>query len=67
MFASVHVVLPVPDLAPAEAIRAAPAPFRRGGKGDVPGAWLAFHDETADIRAVHPTAFVVTRDEGREP
>ncbi|MCJ2044032.1 hypothetical protein MKK58_05725 [Methylobacterium sp. J-078] len=65
MFASVYVILPVMDLAPAEAIRASLAPFQRGGKGDVPDKWLAFHDETAEVRTIHLTKFVFTREEGR--
>ena len=65
MFASVYVILPLSDLAPAEAIRASLAPFQRGSKGDVPDEWLAFHDETAEVRAVHLTEFVFTREEGR--
>ncbi|TXN03744.1 hypothetical protein FV222_08225 [Methylobacterium sp. WL103] len=65
MFASVYVILPVSDLAPAEAIRASLAPFQRGGKGDVPDDWLAFHDETAEVRTIHLTEFIFTREEGR--
>ncbi|MCJ2021868.1 hypothetical protein MKK84_31415 [Methylobacterium sp. E-065] len=65
MFSLVHVILPVSELAPAEAIRASLAPFQRGGKGDVPDEWLAFHDETDEVRALHRTAFTFTREEGR--
>jgi len=63
MFSPVHVILPFSDIPPAEAIRAWLAPYRRGGKSDVPEAWLAFHDETEHVRALHRTEFVFTRHE----
>lgn len=63
MFSPAHVILPVSDIPPAEAIRASLAPYRRGGKGDVPDASLAFHDETEHVRALHRTEFVFTRHE----
>ena len=65
MFSLAYVILPFSDVAPAEAIRASLAPFRRGGKGDVPDEWLAFHDETDDVRALYRTEFTFTREEGR--
>ncbi|WP_267358818.1 MULTISPECIES: hypothetical protein [unclassified Methylobacterium] len=64
MFSLVHVILPVSELAPAEAIRASLAPFERGGKGEVPDDWLAFHDETDEVRALHRTEFTFTRVAG---
>ena len=65
MFSSVYVILPVSNLAPAKAIRTSLAPFQRGGKGDVPDDWLAFHDETEELRAAYRAEFVFTREEGR--
>ena len=64
MFALVNVILPISDVAPAEAIRASLEPFRRGGRGDVPDAWLSFHDEAEHIRAMHGTAFPFTNLDG---
>jgi hypothetical protein len=64
MFGIVHVLLPASDRSPAEAIRALLAPFQRGGRGDVPDGWLAFHDETEHVRALHAASWDFT-DEGR--
>lgn len=51
MFGIVHVLLPIGDRSPVEAIRASLTPFERGGRGDVPDEWLTFHDETEHARA----------------
>ena len=64
MFGIVHVLLPVSDRSPAEAIRASLAPFERGGRGDVPDEWLTFHDEAEHVRALHAASWVFT-DQGR--
>jgi hypothetical protein len=64
MFALAYVILPFADTPPAEAIRAALARFQRGGPGDVPQDWLAFDDETDDLRAAHETRFTFT-DNGK--
>ena len=53
MFAVAYVLLPFSDVAPADAIAASLAPFQRGGPGDVPDDWLAFHDETDTLRTAH--------------
>ena len=53
MFTPVYVILPFSDLPPARAIQASLARFERGGRGDVPDDWLAFHDETERVRALH--------------
>lgn len=64
MFSLAYVLLPFSGTPPAEAIRAALAPFRRGGRGDVPDAWLAFHDETEEVRAEHEARLVLTEADG---
>ena len=56
MFSVAYVILPPSGPAPAEAIRAALAPFQRGGCGGLPDAWLAFHDETPALREMHEAA-----------
>lgn len=55
-----YVILPFSDTAPADAIRASLAPFQRGGRGDLPDAWLAFKDETEGCRRAHEARFVLT-------
>jgi hypothetical protein len=60
MFGIVHVLLPVSDRSPAEAIRASLAPFQRGGRGDLPDGCLTFHDETEHVRALHTASRVFT-------
>ena len=53
MFSLAYVLLPVSDTPPAEAIRSSLARFQRGRRGDLPEAWLAFHDETEELREEH--------------
>ena len=74
MFSIVHVLLPVSDRSPAEAIRASLEPFERGGRGDLPDAWLRFQDETDHVRALHVADWVFAEQgkggmqlEGGEP
>jgi len=62
MFGIVHVLLPVSDRSPAEAIRASLAPFERGGRGDLPDEWLTFHDETEHVRALHTAIWIFTEE-----
>ena len=64
MFSLAYVLLPVSDIPPAEAIRAALARFKRGGRGDVPDDWLAFHDETGEVRGEHGALFHFTETDG---
>ena len=52
------------DIAPAKAIRDSLAPFERGGKGDLPEAWLTFHDETEHVKELHEAEFLFTREDG---
>lgn len=61
MFDIAHVILPFADTPPADAIRASLARFQRGGSGDVPDDWLAFHDETDELLEAHEAAFTFTR------
>lgn len=62
MFGIVHVLLPISDRSPAEAIRASLVPFQRGGRGDLPEEWLTFHDETEHTRALHGARWVFTEE-----
>ena len=65
MFSLAYVILPVSDTPPAEAIRASLARFQGGGRGDLPETWLAFHDETDELRQAHEAEFTfVERDGG---
>lgn len=57
MFALAYAILPDTSAPPAEALRASLARFQRGGPGDVPEDWLAFHDETPGLRDAHEAAF----------
>ena len=63
MFSLAYVLLPFSDTPPAEAIRASLARFQRGGLGDVPDDWLAFHDETEEVREEHEALLVLTETE----
>ncbi len=60
MFSIAYVILPLAGALPAEAIRTSLAPFQRGGRGDLPEAWLTFHDETAALRQAHEARFAFT-------
>jgi len=60
MFSLAYVILPVSDTLPAEAIRASLARFQRGRRGELPEAWVAFHDETDEIREAHEARFEFT-------
>jgi hypothetical protein len=60
MFSLAYVILPVSDTPPAAAIRASLARFQRGRRGDVPEGWLAFHDETVEIREAYEARFEFT-------
>ena len=64
MFSVAYVIVPFAEAAPADAIRAALAPFQRGGRGEVPDNWLAFDDETAGLRYAHEAKFTFT-DQGK--
>jgi hypothetical protein len=64
MFSLAYVILPFTDTPPADAITASLARFQRGGRGDLPDDWLAFHDETEDLRSAHETQFTFT-DHGK--
>lgn len=64
MFSLAYVLLPFADAPPGEAIAASLARFRRGRRGDVPDDWLAFHDETAEVKEAHRTRFTFTRSTG---
>jgi hypothetical protein len=73
MFSIVHVILPISDQPPVEAIRASLAPFQRGGRGDLPDEWLTFHDETQVVRDLYEAKLTFTDDgqglriEGADP
>ena len=60
MFSIAYVLLPLSTTTPAEAIRTSLAPFQRGGPGDLPDAWLTFHDETPALRLAHEARFTFT-------
>lgn len=60
MFSIVYVILPFSDATPADAIRASLARFQRGRRGDLPEAWLAFHDETEELCEVHEAHHIFT-------
>lgn len=64
MFSLAYVLLPVSDTPLADAIRAALARFRRGGRGAVPYEWLAFHDETGEVQEEHEALFRFTETDG---
>ncbi len=66
MFSIAYVVLPFSDAgAPADAIRASLAPFQMGGRREnLPDEWLAFDDQTEDLRIAHETWFTFI-DEGK--
>jgi hypothetical protein len=64
MFSIVHVILPMSDQPPVEAIRASLARFQRGERGDLPDEWLTFHDETSWGRALYEADLTFT-DDGR--
>ena len=64
MFSLAYVILPFADIAPADAIRASLASFQRGGRGEVPDDWLAFHDETEALRRAHEAQFTFI-DQGK--
>ena len=60
MFSLAYVILPFTDTPPADAITASLARFQRGRRGDLPDDWVAFHDETEDLRSAHETRFTFT-------
>ena len=64
MFSIVHVILPISDQPPVEAIRASLVPFQRGGRGDLPDEMLTFHDETQVVRTLYEGELTFT-DEGQ--
>jgi hypothetical protein len=64
MFSVAYVILPFADTPPADAITASLTRFQRGRRGDLPDDWLAFHDETEDLRSAHETQFRFT-DHGK--
>jgi hypothetical protein len=64
MFSLAYVILPFSETPPAEAIRHSLTRFQRGGRGDVPEDWLAFHDETSGVRRLHRASFVFTLGNG---
>jgi hypothetical protein len=64
MFSIAYAILPFSDTPPADAITASLARFQRGRRGDLPDEWLAFHNETADLRSAHETRFTFT-DHGK--
>lgn len=64
MFSLAYVILPFVETSPADAIRASLARFERGGRGDVPDAWLRFHDETAHIEDLYRARLVFTKSQG---
>lgn len=64
MFALAYVILPFSGTPPEEAIRASLAPFQRGGRGDLPDAWLAFRDETDGLLEAHEARFTFTIQDG---
>ena len=63
MFGLAYAILPI-SADPLDAIGGSLARFERGGRGDVPDDWLAFHDETAELRAAHEGTLSFTRHEG---
>lgn len=60
MFGLARVILPFDHADPAEAIRTSLARFQRGGFGVLPGAWLAFVDESEYLRAAHEARLTFT-------
>jgi hypothetical protein len=60
VFSLAYVILPFSDTAPADAIRASLARFQRGRRGELPDEWLAFHDETDELRREHEANLVLT-------
>lgn len=60
MFSLAYVILPISEMPPAEAIRASLARFQRGRRGELPEDWLAFHDETDEIREAYVAHFTFT-------
>src|SRR5215468_2053113 len=57
MFSLAYVILAVSEAPPADAIRASLARFQRGQRGQLPEVWVAFHDETDEIRKAHEARF----------
>jgi len=60
MFFLAYVIIPVSSRSPAEAIRAPLAPFQAGMRGEVPDSWLAFQDETDELRQLHEAQITFT-------
>lgn len=60
MFSLAYVLMPFSDTPPAEAIRSSLARFQRGRRGDLPESWLAFHDETEELREEHEATLTLT-------
>jgi hypothetical protein len=60
VFSIAYVILPFAAAAPADTILSSLAPFQRGGRGDVPDSWLAFEDETDELRWAHSQWFTFT-------
>jgi hypothetical protein len=60
MFSLAYVILPISEMPPAAAIRASLARFQRGRRGELPEDWLAFHDETEEIREAYEAHFTFT-------
>lgn len=71
MFSVAYVILPFTDAPPAKTIKASLAPFRRGGRGDLPESWPAFDEGTARGgnfgRRLTPTRGAGVRDPGLPP
>lgn len=64
MFSVAYVILPDSTTAPADAIRASLTPFQLGGRRQkIPAEWLAFHDDTEEVRMDHESSFTFI-DEG---
>lgn len=59
-FSVAYVILPFAETAPADAIRAALAPFQRGGRKELPQRLLSFHDETEALRCAYETRWTFT-------
>ena len=62
MFGLAYVLLPFSDVAPAEAIAASLARFRRGRRGELPDEWLRFFDHSDEVRRLHETTLTLSAD-----
>jgi hypothetical protein len=65
MFSLAYVILPFESIAPATAIQESLARFERGGRGQVPDDWLAFHDEGEAVREAHEASLTFV-DQGKD-